>query len=184
MAYTFIKKFLFQNHPNAKLVQMRAHVIHWTANTNIGANAIGHFNYFNSTYVGASANFFIDSTTVVEAIPVTMQAWHCGGSNYTEYAKNLFSYWGLTKPNYYTVGYEMCVNADGNFEFTKENTIDFVARKMIETNCYTVIRHYDVTYKNCPNMFSPFVTNGDAEWYAFKAKILQRVSDIKMGLIK
>ena len=41
-------------------------VIHDTANTQVGANAIMHFNYFNSGNRNASADFFVDSKQILK----------------------------------------------------------------------------------------------------------------------
>jgi len=179
MAYTFLKKTIAQNNPNRPIVALKAHVVHYTGNTSVGANAISHYNYFNSTYVGASTNYFIDDKTVVEVIPPGMEAWHSGGTTYTTYAKTNFNHNGLIKPNFFTIGYEMCVNSDGNFELTKGNTIEFIAKMMIETNCYELIRHYDVTNKGCPLMFTPNVTGGEQAWLDFKGKVLMKVEQLK-----
>jgi N-acetylmuramoyl-L-alanine amidase CwlA len=183
MTYEFIKKVITKNNPNMPIIEMRAHVVHWTANTNNGANAMAHFNYFNNNDVDASANYFIDDKTIVETIPSGMVAWHAGGSRYTDYAQSKFAYEDMVKPNYYTIGYELCVNSDGDFEMTCQNAIDFIAKKVIETGCQEIIRHHDVTGKDCPKMFTFYTEGGEQAWLDFKNKIFTKVAELTKAQI-
>jgi N-acetylmuramoyl-L-alanine amidase CwlA len=55
------------NRPYRKLDGLKAIIIHWTANTNRGANAMANRNYFNSKHydtngniIYASAHYIID----------------------------------------------------------------------------------------------------------------------------
>ena len=41
-------RLISKNRPYRKLKQLQAIIIHWTANTNIGANARANARYFNS----------------------------------------------------------------------------------------------------------------------------------------
>ena len=53
-----ITQALLTNHnrPKFKLKKLKGIVIHWTANTNPGANALANRNYFNTTKNSCSAH--------------------------------------------------------------------------------------------------------------------------------
>jgi len=99
------------------------------------------------------------------------RAWHCGGglqgtNGHTFYKK-------CTNSN--SIGIEMCVKktADGKWYFEEEtvkNTAELVKYLMDKHNIpiERVIRHYDVTGKNCP---APYVN--ESEWARFKDKVMK-----------
>ena len=52
-------------------------VIHYTANN--GDTARNNGEYFGREYVGASANYFVDSKEIIQSVLDKHIAWHCGG---------------------------------------------------------------------------------------------------------
>lgn len=148
------------NRPYRKLDGLKAIIIHWTANTNRGANAMANRNYFNSKHydangnvIYASAHYIVDSTRIVQCLPDNEVGYHVGAkaSRYTDTAHRIM---GGGSPNYVTVGIEMCVNSDGNFDITRAQTIELtrtLARKYAISR-ENVLRHYDITRKDCPRM--------------------------------
>jgi len=162
------------NRPKTALKKQKAVIIHWTANTGRGANAMANRNYFNTkpaiydakgnkTY--ASAHYVVDDKTIVQCIPDNELAYHVGATSYQPNMRSLLNIPASDSPNYYTIGIEMCINSDGDFEKTKQNTIE-LTRYLLEKYGLTinnVFRHYDITGKNCPAMM---VSNA-ADWQQF-----------------
>lgn len=138
--------------------------------------------YYKSTYVGASADFFVGFTGDIWQANdyYNYYSWHCGGG--------LQGYGGST---YYqkclnknSIGIEMCVHkkstktmnaTDKDWYFeeaTIESSAELIAKLMKELNIDInhVIRHFDVNGKICPN---PMVYDtGKITWKKFKEKIL------------
>lgn len=168
------QQLINNNRPRRKLKELKGIVIHWTANVSKGANAAAHFRYFNSAYRGASAHYFVDDKQVIQLIPDDEVAWHVGDSikksNLPIRAK--FVPKG-DNPNNYFIGVEMCMNSDSNQEEILKRTIQLVTDLMLKYKLTKdqVVRHYDLTGKDCPKMFVPLVINGvelDHAWLAFK----------------
>ena len=137
------------------LKKLRAIIIHSTANTDKGANAIAHWNFFNTTTeTKTSAHYFVDDKTIVRCIPDNERANHVGALSYQPNMHSTFGIPANDSPNYYTIGIEMCVNSDGDFVKTRQNTIE-LTRYLLEKYGLTinnVFRHYDITGKPCPEM--------------------------------
>jgi len=150
--------------------------IHWTANISKGANAIANRNYFaNHPKIQASAHYIVDDNKIICCIPENEIAWHAGGNIYTDLAKNRFG----SNPNKYLIGIEMCVNSDGDWNKTFNNTVELVADILKKYNWSTkdIYRHYDMTKKDCPRMMTPFVKNGENYFNVFKKEVLNKMAD-------
>lgn len=129
----------------------RGLVIHWTANEGSGANAVANRNYFNKPTTEASAHYIVDDRQIVRCLPENEMGYHVGAKTYKPDAiKRLSSY-----PNNCTIGIEMCVNADGDFAKTYQQTVELAADilKRYGWGVDHLWRHYDVTGKNCPVYF-------------------------------
>lgn len=147
-------------------------VLHYTANN--GDTAYNNTNYFKSDYRGASANYFVDETSIWECVAATDTAWHVGNDTYYNGARNTNA-----------IGIEMCsyvllgTSKENlkNFRIRKNtmlNAIDLVKHFMALYNIpiQNVCRHYDVTRKICP---APFVYNNDImTWPEFLALCQQK----------
>ena len=134
-------------------------VIHDTANQDIGANALMHYKYFNNTDRGASADFFVDSTQIIQTNDYTKYyTWHCGVSKGKINNKN-------------SIGIEMCINADGNYDLMLKSTIELVKDLKTKLNIplENIVRHFDVSGKICPGSMS---WDNWSAWEAFK-KLLE-----------
>ena len=135
-------------------------VIHDTGNTSNGANAEAHFNYFNGGNKNASADFFVDDTQILQVNDYNKYySWHCGdgGGRY-----------GITNSN--SLGIEICINSDGNYEKAFQNAVELTKQLMQELNipAERVVRHYDASRKNCP------ASMNDGKWTlwsTFKAQL-------------
>jgi len=139
--------------------ELKAIVLHWTANTHTGADAEANRNYFNTTQRKASAHFIVDDKSIIQCLPVDEVGYHVGDRNIKKkYKQNTYNDFGLQiigdsrlTPNFYTIGIEMCANIDGNLKDTYLNTIDLV-RWLRDKYGHNIplVRHYDVTGKPCP----------------------------------
>lgn len=138
-------------------------VLHYTANT--GDTAKNNCTYFQGKNRKASANYFVDETSVWQSVKDTDTAWHCGGSLQ---GSGGHAYYGKCK-NANSIGIEMCNSVSGVPEAVEENALWLVRQLMAKYNVPVehVIRHYDVTGKECPK---PWVWD-NAAWLRFKNKI-------------
>lgn len=177
--------------PFKKLKEIKAIIIHWTANKNKGANAIANRNYFQNDHKvasgrlvpPASAHFNVDDLRIIQCIPEDEVAFHVGAKwmNFksdahrlmgTEPSKNKTA---IDTPNNYTIGIEMCVNIDADWQKVYKNTIDLTKYLMDRYNIpiENVLRHYDITGKDCPKMMCPPF---EEEWIKFKQDIFSSSS--------
>ena len=147
-------------------------VIHDTGNTGKGANANAHFKYFNGGDRNSSADFFVDDTQVLQVNDYyTYYTWHCGDGK---------GKYGITNAN--SVGIEICINSDGDYNKAFNKTIELTKYLMKELNipAERVVRHYDASRKNCPATMSK---NNWQLWTKFKEaltvqKELTSINDI------
>lgn len=161
-----------QNRPGRKITPKYL-VIHWTANTNKGANATANRNYFNSTDRFASAHYLVDCQEIVRALPENELGYHVGAKSYRHsYCRNSNS-----------IGIEMCVNSDGNFTKMVEHTVELAADicKRHGINPATaMLRHYDVTGKDCPR----FYVQDNAAWNVFKQAVAAKMKGGETVVVK
>ena len=152
--------------PGLKLSGVKGIVMHWTATP--GASALNERNYFNGTCIAdkryASAHYFVDRKEAQLIIPENEVAYHAHDQNRC--------YVSFLKPNANTtaIGVEMCVEKDGKIHSeTVQNAAELVAdlckRYGLATN--KIVRHYDVTNKNCP---APWVSDS-SQLTAFRKKV-------------
>ena len=138
-------------------------VIHDTGNTRSGANAEMHYKYFNSGDRGSSADIFIDDKEVLKINDYyKFFSWHCGDGR---------GQYGITNSN--SIGIELCINSDGNYDKMLESAVIVVKilMKELDIPADKVVRHYDASRKNCPGTFAA----GDwARWKQFKNRITIR----------
>lgn len=142
--------------PGKKLNQVTKIVIHWVGNANTSAEA--NRNYFESLKtkrIYASAHYIIGlKGEIIQCIPEDEIAYHA------------------TVANSYSIGIENC-HPDWSGKFnaqTYKSLIELCADlcKRYNLNPETdVIRHYDVTKKQCPKYY---VTNTEA-WKQLKVDI-------------
>ncbi|MEI3162975.1 MAG: peptidoglycan recognition family protein [Lachnospirales bacterium] len=154
-----------KNFDSGSINRIKYIVVHFTANN--GDTAYGNTNYFKS-YRGASAHYFVDENGIYQSIEDKNIAWHCGAKKYKH----------STCRNSNSLGVELCSRKDskGNFYFmdkTVDNAVELVKMLMAKYNVpiANVIRHYDVTGKNCPE---PFVRDINV-WHNFKNRLEEKV---------
>ncbi len=146
-------------------------VIHFTAND--GDSAKNNADYFAREAPGASAHFFVDEREIWQSVQEKDIAWHCGtrGMYFHPYCRNANS-----------LGVELCSRKRGEkYYFTPEtvkSAQQFVRSLMKRYGIpmENVVRHYDVTHKNCP---APFVEDAGA-WQRFKAGLMEQAKEDNM----
>lgn len=134
-------------------------VLHDTGNSSAGADAMAHYRYFNGENRNASAHYFVDDREIVQLVEDCRVAWHCGDGK---------GRYGITNQN--SVGVEICINRDGDYEQALENARILVRQLMAwyHIPLSRVVRHYDASHKICPASMS-----GDnwAAWWKFKESL-------------
>ena len=137
-------------------------VIHYVGAVSTAKNNV---DYYAREQLFASAHYFVDEVSIWQSVEDDNVAWHCGAKTY-KHSKCR---------NQNSIGIEMCVKKDesGKWYFEEEtvnNTISLVRNLMKKYNIpiENVIRHYDVTGKNCP---APYVDNPN-EWEKFKSHLI------------
>ncbi len=136
-------------------------VIHDTQNESNGADADAHFNYFNGGNRNSSADFFVDDKKILQVNDYTKYyTWQVGDGK---------GKYGITNQN--SVGVEICINADGDYDKTFLNAVELTKYLMKELGIPAdrVVRHYDASRKNCPVSMS---ANNWAKWEEFKEAIM------------
>ena len=150
-------------------------VIHFTAND--GDTAKNNADYFTNSNISTSTHYFVDEKEVWQSVRDADIAWHCGtkGTYFHPYCRNANS-----------IGIELCSRIkNGKYYFqagTVENAVQ-LARSLMQKYGIApdhVVRHYDVTHKNCP---APFVENV-AAWQDFKRRLTEEVDDMTADEVK
>ncbi|MEA5085117.1 MAG: N-acetylmuramoyl-L-alanine amidase [Lachnospiraceae bacterium] len=137
-------------------------VVHYTANN--GDTAKGNCNYFATSGRNASAHYFVDENDIYQSVADNNAAWSVGAASYVH----------STCRNNNSLSVEMCSckDASGSY-YIKDDTVSNavgLAKSLMEKHnipVENVLRHYDVTGKNCPE---PFVRD-HAQWVAFKKRL-------------
>ena len=155
-----INKSQLNQHINKRTTNIKYIVIHDTSNYSVGANAAAHVKYFNTTDRKASADFLVDEDNIYQINDYNKYfTWHCGDG------KGRF---GITNNN--SIGIEICVNKDGNYQASVNNAIILTAYLMRDLiiSIDKVVRHYDASRKLCP---SSMVADNWDKWYRFKSAL-------------
>lgn len=149
-------------------------VIHYVGAT---GSALNNVKYYGSTpNIGASAHYYVghasENGAIYQSVAPENCAWHCGSETGIYYNECR---------NDSAIGIEMCCHKDenGNWYFddiTVEKTLELTKWLMKEYDIpgKNVIRHYDVTRKQCP---APFVVNWK-KWEVFKSELLKEDIDV------
>ena len=155
-----IRKLLIdKNYTKGVKITPRFIVIHYTANPS--ASAYNHYLYFSRQNVGASAHYFVDKKEIVQILKDDWYGWHVGANSYKHPECR----------NSNSIGIEMCIEKDWSLsEIVVEKTIQLTRMLMKKYNIpiQNIVRHYDVTGKNCP---APFVSE-PKRWEDFLARLV------------
>lgn len=125
-------------------------VIHYTAND--GDTDESNAKYFKNRVVKSSAHYFVDDDSITQSVPDNYVAWHCGGKKMNTNGGTYYK--KCTNNN--SIGIEICDDVKNGTIYpsakTIQNVLDLVEYLMYKYSIpkENVIRHYDVTGKNCP----------------------------------
>ena len=152
----------YRGNGNGGTKQNKYIVVHYVGAVSTAKN---NADYFFSVNRQASANYFVDENEIYRVVTDSDSAWHVGANQYYNDARNTNS-----------IGIEMCCYwNNGKLDVSEKvisNTIELVKDLMAKYNipASNVVRHYDVTRKNCP---APLVEN-PTRWNDFKARLRRR----------
>lgn len=162
-----------QNYEKKECRDIKYIVVHYTAND--GDTAESNAKYFNREKRGASAHYFVDEKEIYQSVPDMCIAWHCGQRTYHR----------ITNNN--TIGVEMCSRKAANGTYylkqdTQENAAKLIAQlaqkyDLKSLSLTFLVRHYDVTGKNCPAPLVPLKA-----WENFKSLVQEEI--IKMNIVE
>ena len=168
--------------PGRKLHELRAVVMHWTANP--GADETENRDFFEARKDGkngyGSAHYIIGQKGgILRCIPDDEVAYHCGssvpdpasGRVYTDEARRRFGRyaldWETLSPNLVTIGIEMCPeDTDGNFSWNTRISAAALCARLLSAHGLDVDRlttHHDIVgWKDCPRLWtrSPWLFEG------------------------
>lgn len=141
-------------------------VIHYVGAVSSAEN---NAKYFYNAYRGASAHYFVDEKSIWQVVEDYNDAWHVGGAK---------KYYNSCRNNN-SIAIEMCCkkNSKGEWYF-EEDTINntlWLAKMIVQKYnipLHKVVRHYDVTHKNCP---APYVEDAKA-WEIFKIRLQEMIN--------
>ncbi len=119
-----------------------------------------------SAYSPASWHYQVDETGIYQSFDDNVYCWHAGG----DYGK-----W-LPYRNQNSIGIEMCINQDGNYDGSMAHDAKLVASLMHKYNLTldNVVRHHDTSGKECPsymirtNRYNEFLQMVTKEYIAIK----------------
>lgn len=171
------------NYNPGSISRIKYIVIHYVGATG-GAEA--NCRYYASTYVGASAHYYVGfNGEIWRSVRDQDIAWAVGGMAYVHPECR----------NSNSISIEMCVRkkstktmnaSDKDWYFedaTVQSTINLTKYLMEKYNIKAdhVIRHYDVNHKTCPN---PYVYNNTKHtWSAFKAALTSKDTNNSSGTV-
>lgn len=144
-------------------------VYHYTAND--GDTDEANAKYFHNNIVKASAHRFVDDDSVTISVPDNYVAYHCGGGLQGREGHKFYKI--CTNTN--SIGIEMCDTIrNGKHEVSVKTRANAIALGKEIVKKYgikkeNVIRHYDVTGKNCPAYF----VKDEEAWKKFRDEIFE-----------
>lgn len=167
------------NYTVGNISRIKYIVIHYVGATG-GAEA--NCKYYANNKLNASAHYFVGfDGEIWQSVEDKNIAWSVGGSKYPNTKGG--KYYGICT-NSNSLSIEMCVRKNGNSWYfedkTVNSTIELTKYLMEKYNIDSehVIRHYDVTGKECPY---PYVYNNTKHtWEDFK-KSLEEKKDYEVG---
>lgn len=139
----------------------RTHItIHETANRSRGANAAAHANLQSRGNVRlASWHWQVDDKEAVQSFPHTTRCWHAGD--------------GRGQGNYNSIGIEICVNEDGDYDTALFRAAQLVAhiRQQENISIDKIVPHRYWSGKNCPTILLGGSTGNT--WNSFIGLVLE-----------
>lgn len=139
-----IIKQINMNYSKGVTIKPKYIVIHETNNYSVGADANAHYRYWSTNPTAeASTHFVVDNREIYQMLELDQAAWHVGDRpGYSDIN------------NFNSIGIEIAVNADGNYEEARYNAIQLTVNlmKYLDMDISQLKRHYDATGKWCPTI--------------------------------
>ena len=138
--------------------------IHQTDNWDRGANAQVHANLQSRVNPRkASWHWQVDDIQAIQSFTHDFQLWHCSD--------------GRGNGNLNSIGMEMCLNRDGNYNQTLKNGAKLASIIMKKENISlsNVVQHNNWSGKNCPSQIRRNKNN--LSWYDFKDMIEKEMNN-------
>ena len=156
------KNLLTDNYTKGVKITPEYIVIHDTANEAVGANVDMHRRYW-SRPVGTSAHYIVDDSKAMQLLENDWFGWHTGVL-FTDHPKM------PQVKNSNSIGIEIAVNKDGDFDKSFQNAISLTKYLMKELNIDAdhVVTHDDATGKGCPHKM---LQEHPEYWKLFKHEI-------------
>ena len=154
-----IQKLLIAYNSSARSAKAQYIIIHDVGEVSTARN---NRDYFAGGDRQASADFFIDSSNIIQIIDYHSRYSWAIGDGHGEFGKT----------NANSVSVEMCLESNHQPSAqTIQNTLDLTHYLMKELgiSASNVVRHYDCSHKCCPGSFS---ANNWAQWNTFKARLI------------
>ena len=151
-----------------------------------GCNAWWCYDYYNRTNEAKSAHYAVSTNDTVSIVPCAFAAWHCS-------TKDKQVYCGAN--NYNSIGVDLMDNKINRKSmsvkdrdwYIDDRTLDRAAwliaylMRRYDIDIDHIVRHYDVTRKDCPRPLVGFDCNeyylmsGNQRWREFKWQIQEVV---------
>lgn len=141
-------------------------VIHDTANTGKGADAMAHYRYLQHTTRAGSAHYYVDDEQIIQTIDDSVVAWSVGD----KWARKNRTRADVT--NYNSVSVELCINEGIDKAKAYQNLL-WLTRYLMAKYPSEVVRHFDATGKPCP---STWQANNWAQWWRFRKELISMPS--------
>ena len=164
--------------------------IEWIVIHYVGAVSTAHDNarYFAGGDRQASAHYFVDEDEIWQSVEESRGAWHCGGPLQGSGGHKYFQI--CTNRN--SIGIEMCLIKKGGKFIVKTDTVNntaWLVQKLMKKYGISkshVIRHYDVTGKDCPACYPEYATSdyllNDVAWERFCDRLVGDNAESKITL--
>jgi len=152
----YYKKQLNINYSKGVEITPKYIVIHETANTRAGADADAHYRYWSTNSSAyASTHFVVDATQIYQMLELNQMAWHVGDNK---------GYSDIVNSN--SIGIEITVNSDGNYDLALQHTIELTIQIMreLDMDISQLKMHNDasgkldpITFLNDPSIWKDFI---------------------------
>lgn len=161
----FYKKQLTMNYSIGTIIYPKYIVIHETDNNNVGADAAGHYKYWSTNNTAnSSTHFVVDSKQIYQMLALNQKAWHVGDNK---------GYSDITNNN--SIGIEIAVNSDGDYNLAKQHTIELAARllKTLNMDISQLKTHNDASGKYCPRNIL-----NESSWDDFTNRVKLKLNEL------
>ena len=144
-----------RNHYNGTNKKLKI-TVHQTGNTSRGANAEMHARFINNGST-STWHYTVDDKQAIQHFEHNTQCWHAGD--------------GRGNGNLHSIGVELCINSDGDYNKTIQNGAELVKYLMDTLNLgiNDVVQHNHWSGKDCPKQIR--AGKNGITWAKFKQMV-------------